>query len=877
MSVFYFCGKCHNKYATRQNWANHFGLKKVKSRIPGITARVTNICYNTNDPKVCENDLEKAKKNFEELVKQRKVSKVIFAANKPSTSTKFSVATEDSPKKTKDDSQVSKKRKIEESEEEVQEDSLQLPTQQPEDINNNIQVLQPAHNSKYDAIEEKLSTLLQETHINNQLLKEVHSQIVSKKTCSKIPIAVPSKKTTVVPAVIKLTKEEESNKLITNLAALMAAKSVKQLLQNPLVEKSFKLIDITEEQNTPQTELPEVVERTLASEEIIIVEETKEDLEDINPDEEHESKYELFCICCSHVNTNTNVKNQHRGAFGVKNPEYSCQMNEKQARWFLNLKQSVKRHIVMLRHQQRLASFEVINNYNLNSKQQVEKICSNLLYYMITTNSPASMYPVILAVMFRSGYQVGNYNHSRYSYVKMLDFIDNQLKEQSKAWFKKQTSVSVTADIGTVRGITLLVVLLLSEVDDKTVFVGMNPVSSKAGAYCADQILDILKSSKYLELEEQELKNKISGLVCDGAFVKGNKPFKNRMKHHLGDDLHFRWDPLHMMNRAHLAALEKQKMNFNLNTLMDYIQCHSKQFRSGLEYTQLQLDQMFSFKRPKLKSDTRLVNFDYDQVIRFLENQIWFDHPTDVLYTARIYVLIAYVTKMILGVSQKTDVSTEFIRSVYYDKLGKSAMIKVLDMGLKIINNEPICDVIKENLPESTDEKKFDNVKDYLLNEVCKLLKTKGSEIMPPPESEIEGRTRAETSFNSNEAKEIILKYIDDLWDQIEDRLFEDTDGTTRWSEAPSESIFSTLEYVVENKPSLKYCHSVSLCRIVKEAPPPGTAAASQITVTALENWKNESVDKRSGNFTTNKWMVGTMSTTVAKAYNNEPTLPKPK
>ena len=44
------------------------------------------------------------------------------------------------------------------------------------------------------------------------------------------------------------------------------------------------------------------------------------------------------------------------------------------------------------------------------------------------------------------------------------------------------------------------------------------------------------------------------GLVGDGAFIKGNKPFKNRMELLLGKKLKFRWDILHLVNRAHVPA-----------------------------------------------------------------------------------------------------------------------------------------------------------------------------------------------------------------------------------------------------------------------------------------------------------------------------------
>ena len=872
MSSSVYCGKCSNKYSNRFNWATHFTQQKVKSQKPGISHRLPNLCYNTNDPRVCDKDLDKAVKEFQRQLKQRKFSETFFPSIKPTGGCQTS-----SHSSTKEQTPASKKRKIETSDDHSDHNN-NLPIPKSNDTGkqfvenqttNNLKDTQATlptvpltaeEHSKIDLIEEKLTALLKETSINNDLLKKVHNEVMVKKTISKIPIPVKPKMT---------SKDQEQYSLTSNLSLISSARSMKQLCENPLI-KCFKLLDKQMEVELPQ--LPEVVERNLADEEVHIVDE--ELLKDQHPVEENQdlekAEYQLYCTACNHSNYNVQNKTQKNLGFDVKDPNYSCAENKNQQRWFVNLKKNLKRHVAKLRHHQRLASYQVINNYNLNSEKQVQKICSNILYYMIKSNSPSSMYPVILAVIFRSGFQVGNYNHSPYTYRKMLRYIDQQLKEESKIWFKNQTSVSITADIGTVRGITLLVVLLLSETDDKTVFVGMNPISSKAGIYCADQIVDILKSENYLNLKICDLKTKVSGLVCDGAFVKENKPFKNRMKHHLGDNLHFRWDPLHMMNRAHIAAMDSQRTKFNLNTVMDYIQNHSKQFRTGLEYTKLQLEQMFAFRRPKLKSETRLVNYDYNQVFRFLENQIWFDHPSDMLQVSRIYVLIALVTKVILGISQKTDVTTEYIRSVFYEGQGKDTMKLALDMGFQMICDESISVIIDDHRPTPISESgnKFANAKDYIINELCNFLKQKGDKIVPPPEPTVQGRTRAKKAFNSAEAKDIVSKYIDDLWDEIADRLFDDTDGTTRWSEAPSETIFSTLEYVVEDKPSLTYENSVALCRIVKEAPPPGTNQASKITVSALDCWKNESKSGGAGHFTTNNWMLGTVSETVSRAYN---------
>ena len=111
------------------------------------------------------------------------------------------------------------------------------------------------------------------------------------------------------------------------------------------------------------------------------------------------------------------------------------------------------------------------------------------------------MYPVLLAVIFRSGLQVGNLNHSVYACERMVDLIDTEMKAQSRKWFNSQKSVTLTADIGTILGLSMLVVLLESESDDSVRFIGVNLINSKEGPYCANQIFDILTSDKFLALE----------------------------------------------------------------------------------------------------------------------------------------------------------------------------------------------------------------------------------------------------------------------------------------------------------------------------------------------------------------------------------------
>ena len=120
-------------------------------------------------------------------------------------------------------------------------------------------------------------------------------------------------------------------------------------------------------------------------------------------------------------------------------------------------------------------------------------------------------------------------------------------------------------------------------------------------------------------------------------------------------------------------------------------------------------------------------------------------------------------------------------------------------------------------------------------------------------------RTRAEAKFKPEDAAAAVNLYIDALWEGVKDRLTKfDKEGTTSWSEAPAEGIFSILSYIIENKPNLTFKHMLSLCRIVQEGPSPGSTSAINMTVKCLA--KQPSSAGPSGRFLTQKWLHGLTS-----------------
>ena len=119
-------------------------------------------------------------------------------------------------------------------------------------------------------------------------------------------------------------------------------------------------------------------------------------------------------------------------------------------------------------------------------------------------------------------------------------------------------------------------------------------------------------------------------------------------------NLTFRWDLLHLSNRAHIAARKSTKYerkkaakknctnlaefdNYDcdlddppdnsgteISELIDYIQSKAKEWRTGIKFTGLVLENI-NFKRPKIWSSTRMCLYEFEMTIRFLENKHYFE------------------------------------------------------------------------------------------------------------------------------------------------------------------------------------------------------------------------------------------------------------
>ena len=686
-----YCGKCGNKYSKVQNFDEHFDKEEVKAVTGGKgSGYIPNICFNTSDPREHGKTLKEAKFKYKEKLQLRASAKKFFSVPKPTTAaaTSTSMSINDPPS-----TKAASSKTASHSKPEIDSSASKKPRL-----------------SEDSSMELTLQKLL-------ILTKEIHQNVV----CDDVDRAV--KKSNKTPE-HKFSTSNNTNSTVSDdelkaqLKLISIARSISEILNNTLIKTIFKLVhdDSELEEQTEQsneTIIPNHILENVANANIIMPEsdidvgdlgetansDSDDDHDNTEAGNNHAHGATLICLSCEHTGTGATVRS-NRGNFHIKDITYE-QGKENLPRWFINFNGNLLRHLKTLQHHQRVAVYQVLHTNSKQCADKIEKLCSNILYYIIKTNTAWALYPVLLAVLFRSGCDVGDLNHSTYSCEVLCDLIDKELKSETVHWFMEQESVTLTADIGTILGLSMLVVLLESEIDKTVKFAGINLVCSKEGKYLANQILDVLTSAQHLNLSEAEVRRRVSGMAGDGAFCKDNEPFKSQLRILFRENFLFRWDLLHLVNRAHIKAVEDE--GSKVHQLLDFIQNHSSQMRSGLDYTRMVIENVIGFKRPKLKSNTRMVNYEYEQVLRFLENAKYFDHPFHIVNSAKYFVLLAYVTKMILQIAQSTTVTVEFVDSIFYNAGGESVMRKVMEMSSQMIQGEDVDDVVTRFKPQQPD------------------------------------------------------------------------------------------------------------------------------------------------------------------------------
>lgn len=361
-----------------------------------------------------------------------------------------------------------------------------------------------------------------------------------------------------------------------------------------------------------------------------------------------EGKLKLVCDACTEYNRKYANLNIFIGIY-LEDPDYrQCQDN--QPRWFLNFKSNLISHLDTMNHDNAAQEFIRNSNTQRNSKDRVHENMRHILYFSLKSSLSFNEYPKLLATVNRCKAEIGHINHSRPFITKYCDYVGEEMKQDTVIWAKKQSIFNVTLDIGTCTGITLLAILIISG-DQVVRLVDIVPVTSKKGVYLANVLYETLQmknKDSVSQITENELKEKLSAILGDGAFVKDNRPFKETLNSLVGKELTYRWDPLHLANRAHIEARGKiykneidpdnagwdleisendtgQSEDTNLlRNLIKFIQKQSKEYRTGIKYTNLRELTHGSFKRPKVWSSTRMCLYEWDMLDRFLENSSFF-------------------------------------------------------------------------------------------------------------------------------------------------------------------------------------------------------------------------------------------------------------
>ena len=222
----------------------------------------------------------------------------------------------------------------------------------------------------------------------------------------------------------------------------------------------------------------------------------------------------------------------------------------------------------------------------------------------------------------------------------------------------------------------------------KAKLANITPVISKKGEDVALACYDACTLSN--QLTEKDLESKIVGVTGDGAFAKGNAPFKNKMEVLFKKKLVVRWDLLHLINRAHIDAKGKVDIDDDcemyendrdeedieisketlISELINFIQKGAKQYRHGIKYSKLKQMTLGKFKRPKVWSQTRMVAYEFEMILRFLENSVFLDIPDKFLLLAKCQCLVMFSLKIILKNVQRMDITPTYVNSVVVGEIG---------------------------------------------------------------------------------------------------------------------------------------------------------------------------------------------------------------
>ena len=528
----------------------------------------------------------------------------------------------------------------------------------------------------------------------------------------------------------------------------------------------------------------------------------------------------------------------------------------------------------------------------------------HLFYFNLQSSLSFNEYPKLLATANRCAVEIGHINHSKLFMGLYCDYVSEELIHSTVLWIKEENSLNVTLDIGTCAGITLLAVLVINSTHQVRL-IDIVPIISKKGKDLADVLYDVLqmKNDKGVsQISENEINMKVTAVLGDGAFIKGNEPFKSQLNKLINKQLQYIWDPLHLANVSHIAArgkISKNEINDDvddpnewdldetsddfasnaseyttnlLRQLIRYIQKQSVKFRAGLKYTQLLMATQGTFKKPKIWSNTRMCLYEWDLVDRFLQNSSYYEVPIQYLVTAKVYCVVIFTFKIILKIVQKVDVSYEFLCDFFYQSKGNKYGEKIMFIALNVAE-EFVLNGTTLQLTEKKKEYEMNQHMSYILNQVEQYI-AENTYKFKLDRSEIFVRvTRLSSSADVVDYMKIsvsVIKcYIKSLWKNINDRLeFTDIGYSTSFSEAPAESVFSVYERVIAGRESLSFKRASALVRVMMEGPGIATDSAKELSRKALQ--RHTAKSHLGERFCGVKWVPEMISNTVSKIQRKD-------
>ena len=586
-----------------------------------------------------------------------------------------------------------------------------------------------------------------------------------------------------------------------------------------------------------------------------------------------EDDFYLLCQLCSDQNIPCS-KGIH-----VENKSYIIDGNQDE--WFSTVKKGLVKHICNKGHTDKSDKFDKKIRELYEEIDNIKRNIRYLIYYLLRSNTAFIRFPELLAVAHQCGIQIGNINHAKCFPAKILPLVDGVLLENTGEWLKNESIVTLLLDHGTVFGLVMLVVYFVGY-DGSVRLSGCQLTSSKEGAETARSCYQICLSNPFIS--ENTLKSRIKVVCADGAIVDRNDPFKREMKALFdNNDLVFRWDILHMANRAHIAARgstdvdtqtdDGSNMQRNRTLLvktMNYVQTESKRLRTGIHYTGLVLSTI-DFMRPKVFSSTRMSLYEYEQVHRFLQVKHYFDVPWQYETLCQLYVFILLAIKIMFKTCQKTTDQRHYIKRVFLgahgnEPEGKTAMQLCLRIAKDVLRGNDISYLQQNPQVDIVANNPLDN---QFVQGILDLWTTLGDKLVATHLVNPNPITREEVGITVDVIEQELERFINQFWVEFSNRHARtdaDNEISGCYSEAPCETFFSLFDRITHFRQSLKFENVIILTRILTEGPDIGTESSHDLIKKAMENYRT--ISHLGERYTTVAWGPAVISKTVRKIMN---------